>query len=82
MARQKSLSTKQLKVTLPGYLVDEVVRAAKVRSRVERVPVSSDLLVERALLDYLWLEPAEMMAGKLTVASEEVQSTTPAEDKP
>jgi DNA-binding XRE family transcriptional regulator len=46
-------------------VVAEVARAAHIRSLVERHPVSPDLIVERALRDYLWLDDDEMRAGGL-----------------
>ena len=56
---------RRLQVDLPSYLVTEVTRAAQVRSRIERVRVSPDQLVERALREYLWLDDDELQVGQI-----------------
>jgi hypothetical protein len=64
-----------LQVSLPNYLVAEVHRAAQIRSRIERTHVSADLLVTRALIEHLWLDPDEMRAGHMVLP--EVAVVTP-----
>jgi len=65
LARRPTDRYKQLRARLPSHVVAEVARAAQIRSRIERHPVSPDLIVERALRDYLWLDDDEMRAGGL-----------------
>lgn len=64
-AQPEHVPLRALHVSLPNYLVAEVPRAAKVRSRIERTHVSTDEIVRRALVDYLWLDADEMQAGAI-----------------
>jgi DNA-binding XRE family transcriptional regulator len=58
-------------------VVAEVQRAAQIRSRVERKPVSPDCIVERALRAYLWLDDDEMRAGGPRLPAVVPEAATP-----
>lgn len=70
--RDEARYLRTLNARVPDYMVAEVHRAAQVRSRIERKPISADLIVERALASYLWLDPDEMCAGALLRPTEPI----------